>query len=80
MQRCMRLCVVAIATVCTLAFSAGCQKSSHVSVRMYEYGEEQPARPTNEESDSEYKMQSPGEMVAPGEMVPPGRDVDDDED
>jgi len=50
---------------------AGCETSSHKSVRTYDYRDE--GRPTEraneaEEQDSEHHMVSPGEMV-----VDPGR-------
>ncbi len=45
---------------------AGCETSSHKSVRTYDYNDQ--GRPTEraneaEEQDSEYHMVSPGEMV-----------------
>jgi hypothetical protein len=69
MRQYLRLCFVAIATVCALGFSLGCQRSSHMSVRTYEYNDDKSPRPANDEPTSEYEMQSPGEMVAPGDMV-----------
>ncbi len=62
------------ATVGVVAISllllSGCETTTHRSTRMYEYGEEPPARAVNDEPATEYQMESPGEMASPGEMVP----------
>ena len=51
--------VACFATVLAL----GCAKSSHKTVRTYEYNDEPPQkRSESDELDSEYKMQSEGEM------------------
>jgi hypothetical protein len=54
--------------VSLIAGTVGCARSSHKSVRIYEYDDEPPRdRQMDEELDSEYEMVSPGEMVGPGE-------------
>ncbi|MGB2984567.1 MAG: hypothetical protein WBE26_01680 [Phycisphaerae bacterium] len=69
MRHGLRFCLVVIGTAGFLGWIAGCATSSHTSVRTYEYSDERPERPTHDESDSEYQMQSPGEMVSPGTIV-----------
>ncbi len=51
--------------VATLIGAAGCETSSHKSVRTYDYNDQgrEPERKPNEELNSEYQMVSPGEMV-----------------
>ena len=50
--------------------TAGCQRSTTTSVRIYE-SDDAPLRDRqqDEQLDSEYKMVSPGEMTSPGEIV-----------
>jgi len=57
---------------------AGCETSSHRSVRTYEYSNEPPrARQTDPDpdpapdrpSEGDWEMVSPGEMASPGQMV-----------
>jgi len=69
LRRMVGLCAI-------LGLSAGCQSSSHTSVRYHEREERPGVRPTaDDDLNSEYQMQSPGEMVSPGEMiVDPHRD------
>ena len=45
--------------------AAGCETSSHKSVRTYDYNDQgrAPQRQPDEELNSEYQMVSPGEMV-----------------
>jgi len=69
MRRCLRLTVVGMVAVCVSVLSGGCQRSSHVNARTYEYNDDKTPPPEVEKQESEYEMQSPGEMVAPGEMV-----------
>lgn len=47
----------------TMTLVVGCKTTSHHSVRVYEYSDEPPARPTDEKGQSEYEMVSPGQMV-----------------
>jgi len=78
MRHRIRYLLAAVAVAFVWGLPAGCETSSHKSVRTYEYNDEsQPARVTEEELGSEYQMQSPGETVSPGEMVAPGTVVDD---
>jgi hypothetical protein len=75
----------AIAAVLLVGWSAGCESSSHNSIRTYDYGEEpRKARhathdPTEDGAD-EVTIEESGEMVSPGRMVPPGSQSDEDED
>jgi len=45
--------------------AAGCETSSHKSVRTYDYNDQgrAPQRQPDEELNSEYQMVAPGEMV-----------------
>jgi len=66
------LCVVLAGLV--LFSTAGCETSSHKSVRMYEYDDgrrpaERTSDPAVSEESGEWEMVSPGEMVPPGETV-----------
>ncbi len=73
-----RYCLCLAATACLISGSVACARSSHTSVRIYEYDDEPPRdRQVDDQLDSEYKMVSPGEMESPGEMVGPGETVDE---
>ena len=68
MRHRIRFRTTAMGAVCLVGFCAGCETSSHKSVRTYEYNDQpRPAQVTQEEP--EYQMVSPGEMVSPGTMV-----------
>ncbi|MFQ5589896.1 MAG: hypothetical protein ACE5HE_01920 [Phycisphaerae bacterium] len=65
-----RLVACLAAVACVFAGPIGCARSSHRTVRVYQYDDEPPRdRQDDDQLDSEYKMVSPGEMVGPGEMV-----------
>ena len=55
------------AAAISLLLLSGCKTTDHKSVRIYEYGEEPPARAVNDEPTPEFQMESPGEMVSPGD-------------
>lgn len=68
MRRYLNAIAFAIAALCLVVGSPGCESSSHSSVRTYEYSDEpQRDRQQDDQLDSEYKMVSPGEMTGPGE-------------
>jgi len=59
-----------VTSAAALIAAAGCETSSHKSVRTYDYNDQgrAPENKPQEELNSEYQMVSPGEMV-----VDPGR-------
>ena len=71
MRNVQKLLACTMLALTALVGVAGCETSSHKSVRTYDYRDEgRPVQRENEaeEQDSEYHMVSPGEMV-----VDPGR-------
>jgi len=70
MRRTWRHSLCLLAGAAALIGAAGCETSSHKSVRTYDYNDQgqAPEQKPDKELNSEYQMVSPGEMV-----VDPGR-------
>lgn len=70
MRTALRQTLCLITGAAALVGTAGCETSSHKSVRTYDYNDQGRAdeKKPQEELNSEYQMVSPGEMV-----VDPGR-------
>jgi hypothetical protein len=67
MERRIGFRMTTMGAACLIGFCAGCETSSHKSVRTYEYNEQ--PRPAQVTQEPEVQMVSPGEMVSPGTMV-----------
>ena len=65
MRRIWRHLFCLLSGAAALIGTAGCETSSHKSVRTYDYNDQGrvPQQQPDEELNSEYQMVSPGEMV-----------------